>query len=128
MKSVFRPLLFVFLFFFVCYTNAQSITGIWLTENDESKIEIYEENGEFFGKVIWAKEQTEKAQKGVGVIVLRNFVRQKDNTYMGSIFAPHLDKIVSGAITSKSEDEIVVRGYFGISLLGSSQKWKRVKK
>jgi uncharacterized protein (DUF2147 family) len=127
-KRVFCPLL-VGLFILSCVfsANAQEITGIWLTENGESKVEIYEHKSELFGKVIWVKEQTEKAQKDVGEIVLKKFVRQKDNTYRGSIFAPHLNKNVKGVIIPKSESEIIVRGFLGISLLGSSQKWKRVK-
>jgi uncharacterized protein (DUF2147 family) len=119
-------LLIVGLFVFSFSANAQEITGIWLTEKEESKLEIYEYQGEFFGKVIWVKEQTEKAQKGVGVTVLKNFVRQKDNTCKGNIFAPHLNKTVKGVITPKSENEIIVRGFLGISLFGSSQQWKRI--
>ncbi|MDR1345567.1 MAG: DUF2147 domain-containing protein [Bacteroidales bacterium] len=127
-KRVFLPLLLVGALAFPCtfLVKGQNITGIWLTENGESKVEIYERNSEFFGKVIWVKEQTEKAQKSVGVTILKNFVRQEDNTYKGSIFAPHLDKTFKGAITSKSESEITVRGFLGISLFGSSQHWKRV--
>jgi uncharacterized protein (DUF2147 family) len=127
-KHVFCPLLLVGLLAFPCtfLVKGQGITGIWLTEKGESKVEIYERNSEFFGKVIWVKEQTEKAQKSVGVTILKNFVIQKDNTYTGSIFAPHLDKTFKGAITPKSENEITVRGFLGISLFGSSQHWKRV--
>jgi uncharacterized protein (DUF2147 family) len=115
------------LFLCVLSANAQNITGVWLTEKDESKIEIYERDGAFFGKVIWAKEQTEKVQKNIGVIILKNFVRQKDGTYNGTVFAPHINRTVKGTITPKSENEIILRGFLGISLFGSSQHWRRVK-
>ncbi|MDR1023094.1 MAG: DUF2147 domain-containing protein [Prevotellaceae bacterium] len=126
-KRVFCPLPLAGLLAFFCIfpANAQSITGIWLTENGESKVEIYERSGELFGKVIWVKEPTEKAQKSVGVTILKNFVLQEDNTYTGSIFAPHLNKTFKGAITPKSESEITVHGFLGISLFGSSQYWER---
>lgn len=128
-KLVFRLPIIAVMFLFSCLfsANAQGITGIWLTEKDESKVEITERNGAFFGKVIWVKEQTEKAQKGVGITVLRDFVLQNDNSYKGTIFAPHLNKTVKGTINQDNENEITVRGYLGISIFGSSQKWKRVK-
>jgi hypothetical protein len=70
------PLAGLLAFFNILSANGQSITGVWLTENGESKVEIYERNRELFGKVIWVKEQTEKAQKSVGVTILKNFVLQ----------------------------------------------------
>ncbi|MDR1544544.1 MAG: DUF2147 domain-containing protein [Prevotellaceae bacterium] len=101
--------------------NAQNITGVWLTENNESKIEIFEQNGEIFGKVIWIKDS--KKQKDVGVLTLKNFVIQVDKTYKGSIFAPNLNKNFKGVITVKSENEIEVRGY--LAFFSGKQFWKR---
>lgn len=128
-RLFFRSLILVGLLSLFCTFSsaAQNITGVWLTENEEAKIEIYKQDGEFFGKIIWTKEQTEQAQKSIGVVVLKNFVRQKDNTYKGSIFEPRLDKIFKGVITLKNENELVVRGYLGFSFLGGSQRWERAK-
>ncbi|MDR0620245.1 MAG: DUF2147 domain-containing protein [Bacteroidales bacterium] len=121
--------IFIVTFFFLCSfpANSQDITGIWLTEKSESKIEIYEDNGIFFGKVLWIKEQTEKVQKRVGMTILKNFVHLKDGSYKGTVFAPHLDKTFNAVITVKNENEIVLRGYVGISLFGQSQTWERMK-
>jgi uncharacterized protein (DUF2147 family) len=104
-------------------TNAQDITGVWLTEKNESKIEIYQQNGEYFGKVIWIKDP--KKQKEVGSLILKNFAVQEDKTCKGSIFAPQLNKDLKGVITVKSENEIEVRGY--LAFFSGKQFWKRVK-
>jgi len=107
--------------------DAQSITGIWMTENDEAKVEIYEQDSVWFGRVIWAKDPGEQAQKGVGVVVLRNFVRQKNGSYKGNVYAPHWNRTFSAVITPKNQNELSLRGYAGISLFGSTQKWERIK-
>lgn len=111
------------MFLFSFPAAARDIAGVWLTEKDESKIEIYRQNGEYFGKIIWIRDP--KKQKAVGVLTLKNFVMQEDETYEGSVYAPHLDKNVKGVITVRGEEEIEIRGYLGF--FSGKQVWKRVK-
>lgn len=99
--------------------------GFWMTEKNESKIEIYKQNGEVFGKIVWAQDPSEKVQKNVGTVILKHFVRQEDGSYKGTIYAPHWDKTFKGSITVKSADKLILRGYIGVSFLGSSQEWIR---
>ncbi|MDR1592139.1 MAG: DUF2147 domain-containing protein [Prevotellaceae bacterium] len=103
--------------------DAQNITGIWITEKSESKVEIFERNGEYSGKIIWIKVPTEKDQKNVGTVILKNFIRKDDKTCEGMIFAPHLNKNLKGTITVKSENEIEVRGHF--AFFSGKQFWIR---
>jgi len=108
--------------------DAQNITGVWLSEKEEAKIEIFEENGLFFGKIVWVKEQTEKAKKSLGLLVLKDFVlEKKEGVYKGKIYEPRLDKIFDGTIKLKGDDELEVRGYVGKPIFGSSEIWKREK-
>lgn len=60
-----KIIMFLLIFFSTCVVYAQSnnasqIVGIWMTEKGDSKIEIYEQNGVFFGKIIWTLPQFEK--------------------------------------------------------------------
>jgi uncharacterized protein (DUF2147 family) len=41
-------------------TGPDDIVGVWLTENDESKIQIFKSGNEYFGKIIWLKEPSDK--------------------------------------------------------------------
>ena len=38
---------------------ADDIEGIWFNEEKDAKVRIYEENGQYFGKVIWLEEPNE---------------------------------------------------------------------
>lgn len=116
----------LFLIVFPLSANAQHIEGIWLTEKGKSKVEITEQNGVFSGKVIWVKKHTEKEQKNVGTIILKDFIHQNDNTYRGRIFAPHLNTTIKDVITLKSKNEIEVRGY--LVFFSDKQIWTRIIK
>lgn len=105
----------------------QTILGYWMTEKNESKIEIYKNEGAVFGKIVWAQDPSQKVQKNVGTIILKNFTRQSDGTYAGTIYAPHWGKTFKGKITVKNDNLIELRGYIGLSIFGSSQDWVRAK-
>ncbi|MDR0560675.1 MAG: DUF2147 domain-containing protein [Prevotellaceae bacterium] len=124
----FEPFLLAGLFFLLCtfYAGAQNITGAWLTENGLGKVEIYELKGEFWGKLIWVKEQTEQAQKVVGTMVLKNLVRQKDGTYKGTVFDPETNKNYKATVRLKNENKIELYASLGFSLFGKTIYWERI--
>ena len=41
--------------------KADDILGIWFNEEKDAKVEIYKENGKYYGKVIWLNEPNEPA-------------------------------------------------------------------
>ena len=46
------------------YSQAQSaddIIGKWLNEDQDAHVQIYKENGKFYGKIVWLKEPNEPA-------------------------------------------------------------------
>ncbi|NUM79790.1 DUF2147 domain-containing protein [bacterium] len=38
--------------------NADDLLGLWLNEEGTAKIEIYKQDGKFFGKIVWLKDPT----------------------------------------------------------------------
>lgn len=48
--------LFILCMSFLFAIGADSVTGVWFTEGNKSKVEIYREGSEFKGKITWLKE------------------------------------------------------------------------
>ena len=120
---------FVLLFANSLSVFAQEPIGIWWTENKKAKIEIYKtKKGTYDGKIIWVKEQTDKAQQRKGFVLLRNFKKEDDDTYTnGSIVHPKDSKTYNGIITMKSSTELNLRGYIGAALFGKTQTWTKAE-
>lgn len=123
---------------------SQSIFGQWKTidgETGEEKsiVEIYEENGEVFGKVVDIIDPDErnalcKKCKGeeyntpvMGLVLIKHMQKEGKFYKGGTIFDPERGKKYRCrlAIDQDNPDILQVRGY--IAFLYSSQYWERVK-
>ena len=121
------------------------LLGIWLNQDEDAHVEIYKEGDLYFGKVIWHKfpidEETGEAkldkhnpdpelQKrlSLGIKVLTDFEWDEDNEWdEGDIYDPKTGKTYSCYILMKEYDLLKIRGYIGISLIGRTAYWTRVK-
>jgi uncharacterized protein (DUF2147 family) len=122
-----------------------SPVGRWTTFDDRTGkaraiVQIYEEQGEFFGRIestLMAAPDTRvcisctddrKNQPIIGLVVMRH-VRFEDGEYRGgTILDPDTGAIYRCKL--KLEDggaRLVVRGFVGIALFGRSQTWRREK-
>ena len=140
MNKLGSVLLFTILIIFEI--KSQSIIGIWETIDDitgkaKSHVEIYEKSGKIYGKVIkllpGATVTTcnncpaEKNGKSlIGMDILWEFRPYKDYWSYGQVVDPKNGKIYSGNIWLEG-DNLKLRGYIGISLIGRSQIWHKVK-
>lgn len=124
---------------------AGSPIGVWTTENQEANFEIYEQGGKLFGRIIYLKEPNYDGKPKVdynnpdprkrhdpiiGLVFLKDFVPANgtpDRWEKGTIYDPHNGKAYSSFLQLKDKNTITVRGFIGISLLGRSQVWTRVK-
>jgi len=135
---------FIFLFFIISTSNAQSIIGKWKTIDDvsgkeKSVIEIYEEKGKYFGRIIDIIDQTKKQSKYekcegedknkpiLGLVIIKGLKKQGKIYEGADILDPNNGKTYNCKIELIEKDKINVRGYIGISLFGRSQNWIRVK-
>ena len=124
--------------------SAQSVVGKWKTIDDEtgkekSIVEIYEQNGKIYGKVVEILNPAKKEAKCTkckgadkdkpidGLIIIKGLTKDGDEYTDGDILDPNKGKLYSCTIKLDGKDKLDVRGYMGISMLGRTQTWQRVK-
>ncbi|WP_353086552.1 DUF2147 domain-containing protein [Flavobacterium sp.] len=124
---------------------SQTILGKWKTIDDatgkeKSIVEIYEQNGKIYGRIIEvidpaAKnkkcDQCEGADKNKpieGLIIIKGLKKDDDEFTGGTITDPKTGKVYKCTISLDGNDKLKVRGYVGFSLLGRTQYWIKVKK
>ena len=142
MKSIVITCLLVSLSFL--NVNAQDVFGKWKTIDDRSGearsiIEIYEENGKVYGKVVEILTEgrenavctectgKDKDQPIVGMVIIRGLSKDGDEYNGGKILDPESGKLYKCYIELEEDDTLKARGYIGFSLLGRTQYWYRVK-
>lgn len=121
-----------------------AILGKWYTTDNKGIVEIYECNGdELCGKIIWLDEPNEEDgtpktninhpdesrhdEPIIGLQILNGFEKDGTNEWEdGEIYDPENGKTYSCKMTLEG-NKLKVRGYIGISLLGRTEVWTRVK-
>ena len=129
------------------FIHAQDeILGKWKTIDDEtgqakSIVEIYKQNGKYYGKIV--KLLTEENKDGIcrtckgkyanknilGLVILKDLEYDADDKEWedGTIMDPKNAKEYSVYLALVQPDKLKVRGYIGFSLIGRTQYWYRVK-
>ncbi|GET46246.1 DUF2147 domain-containing protein [Capnocytophaga felis] len=124
--------------------QAQSVLGKWKTVDDEtgkekSIVEIYEKNGLIYGKLVELLEEKNKnavcsACSGknknkpyLGLIIITDLKKDGDEWSGGKILDPKTGKEYKCNMTLENSNKLKVRGYVGISLIGRTQYWQRVR-
>jgi uncharacterized protein (DUF2147 family) len=134
------------LFFVFCaFTLQAQVTpvGLWKTIDDEtgeakSYVSIYEKNGKLYGKVerlllkpqdtrCTACEGDKKDQLVVGMEILTDLEDQGDYYGDGAILDPNNGSVYKCYIELEEDDKLKVRGYIGISIVGRTQYWYRIR-
>ena len=138
-----RCALFFFLLVFSTAFAQKSIVGLWKTIDDESGraisvVEIYESKGKIYGRVAELlvpsdRNKTctkcdgpDKDKPVMGLVVIKGLTKE-GGVYKGKILDPKHGRIYQCTVQLESKDKLKVRGFVGISLLGRTQYWHRVK-
>jgi uncharacterized protein (DUF2147 family) len=127
------------------------ILGTWLNQKHDAKIEIAKCGNDFCGKIVWLKEPVYPAGSGegtpgtvkidyknpdaahqktplMGLQIMDGLQSSGDNQWKnGKIYDPDSGKTYSSKATLISHDQLDLRGFIGVSLLGRSEKWTRAK-
>lgn len=120
--------------------NAQSVVGKWRTIDDatgqeKSIVEIYKQNGKYFGKVIKVLNPSkpnptcdkcpgdDKGKPIEGLVIIKDLQKKGDEYTGGKITDPQSGKQYKCTIKLNGSDKLDVRGYVGISLIGRTQTW-----
>lgn len=141
-----RSSLFILFLVFSVQVFAQSkddILGRWVNPSGEGKIEIYKKGDKYFGKLDWIKEPNDdkgkpkKDEKNpneslrgnalLGLEILKNFVFEDGKWVNGTIYDPKSGKTYSCKLTLKGANQLNIRGFIGVSLLGRTEIWQRTK-
>ncbi|MBG6235987.1 uncharacterized protein (DUF2147 family) [Pedobacter sp. CAN_A7] len=123
--------------------SKDAILGRWVNPSGEAHVEISKRNGKYYGKMVWLKNPRDeqgvaktdvknpepglKSRPLLGLEMLKDFVYEEGKWTDGKIYDPKSGKTYSCNITQKDNNQISIRGYMGISLIGRSETWKRVK-
>lgn len=151
MKSKLKSLLTLAGLFLAFLTYSQpsgsdAIIGKWLNEDQDAHVQIYKENGKYFGKIVWLKEPNEPAtglpklddenedeslrsQPVMGMVLLKDFEYDADDQEWedGTIYDPKNGSTYDCYMNFDDKGVLKIRGYVGISWIGRNTYWTRVQ-
>lgn len=144
MKKLLFTLLILLFFSLTLFSQANRITGFWLTEDGDSQVEVYQKaDGKFYGRVVWLEEplnddgkpkvddqNPDKAMHDtpiIGLEILEGFSynASKDEWAGGTIYDPKNGRTYT-AYMRLEDNTLRMRGFvYGMRFLGRSSYWTR---
>jgi uncharacterized protein (DUF2147 family) len=129
--------------FFSVSSFSQTISGKWKTIDDEtgepkSIVQIWKSSdGLFYGKIMEIFDETKRdnsctkcdkkdpryMQKVLGMKIIMKMKKTDDNEWTGGTILDPNNGSVYKCKLSRDGDNLLVRGYIGISLIGRTQTW-----
>lgn len=144
MKKPFFLILFLALvwsFQLAAQNPADKVCGTWISADGKSHIEIYPQDGKYFGKVVWLKEPNDEsgqpkkdihnsnsylAQRPIlGLVVIANLKYKKGTWEDGKLYAPEKGKTLNCELELLSNDELEMTVSQGF--ISKSRTLKRLK-
>ncbi len=122
--------------------NAQPnrIVGVWLTSDKDAKIEIYQKESHYFGKMIWFTpavdekgnpltdsenpDPAKRNRKLEGLEIISGLT-YTDGKWKGTIYDPQSGKTYNSQIKLVNENTLELTGYVGLPTFGLTETWKR---
>ncbi len=137
-----KTIIIFFVFLSINVFSQKEITGVWLNEDKDAEIKITEKNNKYYGEIIWllnpknkkgkpkkdTKNPNPKKQKQtiLGLEIIKNLEFSKKEWTKGTIYDPKTGKTYK--LYAKIKDKkLYLRGYVGVSLIGRTNTWTRVK-
>ncbi len=129
--------------------GSEDILGVWSTEKKEAKIMIYKCGVKYCGKIVWSQDpnyppDSKEGTPGtpifdsnnpnpklrktpiIGLQILYDFMFAGDNLWTdGKLYNPDNGKTYSGKMILVSPNQLNLRGFIGISLIGRTTTWTR---
>ncbi len=125
--------------------KSDQIIGVWMTAEQESKIEIYKKGNQYYGKIVWIEDELgpdgkkrldvnnpdehKRNRPLVGLTIVKNLEWDAEEREWneGEVYDPESGSTYSVFARLQTKDELYLKGYIGFSLLGRSTVWKRVE-
>jgi uncharacterized protein (DUF2147 family) len=127
-----------------CYAQVDALEkNLWYNDGKTARIQIFKSSeGKFYGRIVWLKvpnrdgkpktdihnpNEERRNDPMLGMTILRGFKKDGETSYEdGTIYDPNNGKIYSCKMNLKG-NELRVRGYIGISLIGRTAVWTKVE-
>ncbi len=111
---------------------ADAILGTWVVAEKDAHIEIYRNGDAYFGRISWLREPEDPDADAVetprvGLVIARDFRFDGRAWKGGTLYDPQDGKNYRGFMALDDRGALHVRGFIGISLLGRTTVWQRVK-
>lgn len=123
-------------------TDAAS--GTWLTATKDVKMRLFRCGDKLCGKIVWMQQPNEangqpkldlknphpkqRGQPQLNSTPMRDFTYDGHRTWAdGKLYDGRTGREYACKLTLVSQNELEVRGYVGVSLLGKSTTWTRVQ-
>jgi uncharacterized protein (DUF2147 family) len=139
MKKIIVAIGFILSQFSVFAQN--EIIGKWLSQDKEAMIEIYENQGKYFGKFVWLKKASDakgqpltdtenpnaalKKHPLINLVMLSNMIFADKKWKGGTIYNPDSGKSYKCEMWQPTSQTLKVRGYLG--LFYGTETWTRAK-
>lgn len=123
--------------------SADAILGKWLNKDGDAHIQIYKTGNKYSGKLVWLKNPNNEQGKAKtdthnpdanlrgraisGLEILKGFNYDDKTWEDGTIYDPKSGKTYSCKMTMSGNDKLNVRGFIGISIMGRTDVWTRIK-
>ena len=124
--------------------EADKILGLWQTGSGKGRILITAYSDKFGGKLVWLRDPLDAAGKAktdnknpdpakqknplIGLNNLLGFTYEGNGRYVdGTIYDPENGKTYKCVMTLEGDNTLKVRGYIGITMIGRTDTWTRVK-
>jgi uncharacterized protein (DUF2147 family) len=118
----------------IAASSASAQTGRWRTESGNLDVEIAPCEEKLCGTVVKVLANRSMSQAGaeiaekpaLGLKILSDFASAGGGQWEGQIFNRENGKTYSCVISLLDADQLEVRPYIGIHLIGKTQVWRRV--
>ncbi|MAZ37829.1 DUF2147 domain-containing protein [Salibacteraceae bacterium] len=125
--------------------EANRLIGVWEPSHGKAKVKIDKIGDKFYGRIVWLKtaKNPETGEPRVdknnpdeslrntplrGYRILKDFVYAGEDEWSeGTIYDPENGNTYSCSIKMTDENTLDIRGYIGVSALGRTDIWKRLK-
>jgi uncharacterized protein (DUF2147 family) len=122
-----------------------AIVGTWLSEAKDLKVEVYRQQNQYFGKLVWFycppntppmesykdksnPDGTLRNRSWLGLILLKNLVFDGKNEWVnGDIYDPNSGSTYRSKVRLMDAQTLYVRGYIGIPFFGKTMIFSREK-
>lgn len=119
---------------FAGHSSANSILGLWMTQNQEAVVEFYPCNDNLCGRFHWLRDGAISANGGQQTArslcrkqFIGGFIEDGEGHYKdGWIKDPEDDQTYNAELTLVDHETLHVYGYILLPLLGQTETWKRV--